>query len=47
MSRMMAEFYWEKKKSEKMNEMYIRKEKPHEKVLVKIKALFEWVINIE
>ena len=33
----------EKKKSEKM---YIKKEKPYEKVLVKIKALFEWLLNI-
>ena len=27
--------------------MHIKKEKPDEKVLVKIKALFEWLVNIE
>ena len=27
--------------------MYMKKEKPYEKVLVKIKALFEWLLNIE
>ena len=37
----------EKKKSENMCEMYIKKEKPYEKVLVKIKALFEWLLIIE
>ena len=36
-----------KKKSEKIAEMYIKKEKPDEKVLVKIKALFEWLVKIE
>ena len=27
--------------------MYIKKEKLYEKVLVKVKALFEWLVNIE
>ena len=27
--------------------MYIKKEKLYEKVLVKMKALFEWIVNIE
>ena len=27
--------------------MYIKKKKPYEKVLVKIKALFEWLLIIE
>ena len=27
--------------------MYIKKAKPYEKVLVKMKALFEWLVNIE
>ena len=27
--------------------MYIKKEKLYEKVLVKIKALFEWLVNIK
>ena len=27
--------------------MYIKKEKLYEKVLVKMKALFEWLVNIE
>ena len=48
MSKMIAEFC-EKRKNlkKKIAEMYIKKEKLYEKVLVKVKALFEWLVNIE
>ena len=34
-------------KNEKIGKMYIKKEKLYERVLVKVKALFECLVNIE